>query len=68
MCLESAETAAFPEPLLSPAGGQECEREWVVVVIKFFCFFFPFLPVGWSAGARERARVGLSPACVCMHA
>lgn len=38
MCLESAGTAAFPEPLSSPAGGQECDCEWVVVVV---CFFFP---------------------------
>lgn len=66
MCLESAGTAAFPEPLSSPAGGQECDCEWVVVVRLGF-FFFP------SRGqvcvcVRESARVGLSPACVCVHA
>lgn len=29
MCLDTTETAVFPEPLSSPAGGQECECEWV---------------------------------------
>lgn len=69
MCLESAETAAFPEPLSSPAGGQECDCEWVVVVVVrlFFCFVFS------SCGqvcvcVHESARVGLSLACVCVHA
>lgn len=42
MCFDTTETAVFPEPLSSPAGGQKRECEWVCLFAALCVFVFVF--------------------------